>query len=101
MRLRNRRLGDIPDRSITLPHVGGCPRRRIHVLYLHVGPPKAPPAKTLETPEGHIVEYDYHGAVIGLELMGSKRFSTNNRICSARLQGQRAKVGMIGGPKRH
>jgi uncharacterized protein YuzE len=43
---------------------------RSDVLYLHVDPPKAPPAKTLETPEGHTVEYDDHGAVIGLELMG-------------------------------
>jgi uncharacterized protein YuzE len=40
------------------------------VLYLHVGPPKDPPAKTLETPEGHTVEYDEHGAIVGLELMG-------------------------------
>jgi hypothetical protein len=28
------------------------------VLYLHLGPPKGPPAKALETPEGHTVEYD-------------------------------------------
>jgi uncharacterized protein YuzE len=40
------------------------------VLYLHVGAPEDPPAKTLETPEGHIVEYDEHGAIVGLELMG-------------------------------
>ncbi len=40
------------------------------VLYLHVGSPDGPPAKALETPEGHTVEYDGHGAVIGLELMG-------------------------------
>jgi antitoxin YefM len=40
------------------------------VLYLHVGPPESPPAKALEMPEGHTVEYDEHGAIIGLELMG-------------------------------
>jgi uncharacterized protein YuzE len=40
------------------------------VLYLHVGKPKEPPAKALETPEGHTVEYDEHGAVVGLELIG-------------------------------
>lgn len=40
------------------------------VLYLHVGEPNGPPARALETPEGHTVEYDEHGAVIGLELMG-------------------------------
>ena len=39
------------------------------VLYLHVGPPKVPPARAFETPEGHTVEYDQHGAVVGLELM--------------------------------
>jgi uncharacterized protein YuzE len=39
-------------------------------LYLHVGDPNGPPARTLETPEGHTVEYDEHGAVVGLELMG-------------------------------
>jgi uncharacterized protein YuzE len=40
------------------------------VLFLHVGPPNGPPAKALETPEGHTVEYDEHGAIVGLELMG-------------------------------
>jgi uncharacterized protein YuzE len=38
------------------------------VLFLHVGEPK-PPARAFETPEGHTVEYDEHGAVVGLELM--------------------------------
>ena len=40
------------------------------VLYLHVGEPNGPPARALETPEGHTVEYDDKGAVVGLELMG-------------------------------
>ncbi|HTZ63709.1 MAG TPA: DUF2283 domain-containing protein [Solirubrobacteraceae bacterium] len=39
------------------------------VLYLHVGEPNGQPAKALETAEGHTVEYDERGAVIGLELM--------------------------------
>ncbi len=39
------------------------------VLYLRVGPPGEPPAKALETAEGHTVEYDHDGAVVGLELM--------------------------------
>ncbi len=43
---------------------------RSDVLYLHVGTPNGPAAKTLETPEGHTVEYDEHGAIVGLELMG-------------------------------
>lgn len=43
------------------------------VLFLHVGKPKEPPAKAFETPEGHTVEYDEHGAVVGLELMGVRR----------------------------
>jgi uncharacterized protein YuzE len=37
-------------------------------LYLHVGPPREPP-RALGTPEGHTVEYDEQGAVIGLELL--------------------------------
>jgi uncharacterized protein YuzE len=40
------------------------------VLYLHIGAPEKPAAKAFETPEGHTVEYDEHGAVVGLELMG-------------------------------
>jgi uncharacterized protein YuzE len=40
------------------------------VLYLHLGPPNGPPAKALGTPEGHTVEYNDHGAIVGLELMG-------------------------------
>jgi hypothetical protein len=48
------------------------------VLYLHVGPPKVPPAKALERPEGHTVEYDDHGAVIGLELMGVRGMLDRN-----------------------
>jgi uncharacterized protein YuzE len=40
------------------------------VLYLHVGAPNDQPARALETAEGHTVEYDRHGAVVGLELMG-------------------------------
>jgi uncharacterized protein YuzE len=40
------------------------------VLYLHLGPPESPAARALETPEGHTVEYDEHGAIVGLELMG-------------------------------
>lgn len=37
-------------------------------LYLHVGPPREA-TRAIETPEGHIVEYDDRGAVIGLELL--------------------------------
>jgi uncharacterized protein YuzE len=40
------------------------------VLYLHVGPPLEQPARALETSEGHTVEYDAQGAIVGLELMG-------------------------------
>jgi uncharacterized protein YuzE len=40
------------------------------VLYLHLGAPDGPPAKAVETLEGHTVEYDEHGAIVGLELMG-------------------------------
>jgi uncharacterized protein YuzE len=43
---------------------------RSDVLYLHLGAPGGPPAKAVETPEGHTVEYDEHGAIVGLELMG-------------------------------
>jgi uncharacterized protein YuzE len=37
------------------------------VLYLSVGHPREP-AEAFETPEGHTVEYDESGRVIGLEL---------------------------------
>jgi uncharacterized protein YuzE len=37
---------------------------RSDVLYLHVGPPNGPAAETLETPEGHTVEYDEQGAIV-------------------------------------
>jgi uncharacterized protein YuzE len=40
------------------------------VLFLRVGEPKERPAKAFETPEGHTIEYDERGAVVGLELMG-------------------------------
>lgn len=43
------------------------------VLFLHVGEPKEPPAKAFETPEGHTVEYDERGAIVGLELMGVRK----------------------------
>jgi uncharacterized protein YuzE len=42
------------------------------VLYLHVGEPKDPPARALETPEGHTIEYHQDGAIVGLELMGAR-----------------------------
>lgn len=43
--------------------------KRGDVLFLHLGPPDVPPAKAVGTPEGHTVEYDEHGAIVGLELM--------------------------------
>lgn len=43
------------------------------VPLLHVGQPKKPSAKAFETPEGHTVEYDDRGAVVGLELVGARR----------------------------
>ena len=48
------------------------------VLYLHIGPPNGPSTKTLETPEGHTVEYDDHDAVVGLELMGVRGMLDRN-----------------------
>ena len=41
---------------------------RGNTLYLHVGAP-IEPARALETPEGRVVEYDDHGALIGVELL--------------------------------
>jgi hypothetical protein len=37
-------------------------------LYQHVGRPREP-ARAIETPEGDVVEYNDHRAVIGLELL--------------------------------
>ncbi len=55
------------------------------VLFLHVGKPTEPPAKAFETPEGHTVEYDEHGAVVGLELMGVRRAVRERRRATAHL----------------
>lgn len=41
------------------------------VLYLSVGAPAAA-ARTLSTPEGHAVDYDERGEVIGLTLVNPK-----------------------------
>ncbi|HEY7961897.1 MAG TPA: DUF2283 domain-containing protein [Solirubrobacteraceae bacterium] len=38
------------------------------VLYLSVGPPREP-FRTIATPEGHAVDYDESGAVIGMVLV--------------------------------
>lgn len=38
------------------------------VLYLSVGPPREA-ARTIATPEGHAVDYDESGAVIGMVLV--------------------------------
>ena len=43
---------------------------RSDVLFLHVGKPSMPAASVLETAEGHTVEYDDDGTVVGLELNG-------------------------------
>lgn len=42
------------------------------VLYLSVGAPREP-ASAFETPEGHSVEYDDHGHIVGLVLLNVKR----------------------------
>lgn len=52
---------------------------RSDVLFLHVGRPKEPPVRSLETPEGHTVEYDESGAVIGLELTGVRKAVEDGR----------------------
>lgn len=38
------------------------------VLYLSCGEPREP-ARTVATPEGHAVDYDEHGAVVGMVLV--------------------------------
>jgi uncharacterized protein YuzE len=42
------------------------------VLYLSVGDPREP-ARTIATPEGHAVDYDESGAVIGMVLVNVRR----------------------------
>jgi uncharacterized protein YuzE len=42
------------------------------VLYLSVGPPTKP-ARTLSTPEGHAVDYDERGEIIGMVLISVRR----------------------------
>jgi uncharacterized protein YuzE len=43
--------------------------QRGDVLYLSVVDYKGPPAKAFSTPEGHNIEYDQSGAVIGMTLV--------------------------------
>lgn len=43
------------------------------VLYLSVGAPREP-ARTVATPEGHAVDYDEAGAVIGMILINVRYF---------------------------
>ena len=43
------------------------------VLYLSVGPPREA-ARTIATPEGHAVDYDESGAVIGMVLVNVRFF---------------------------
>lgn len=43
------------------------------VLYVSVGPPREA-ARTLATPEGHAVDYDQSGAVIGMVLVNVRFF---------------------------
>jgi uncharacterized protein YuzE len=43
--------------------------QRGDVLYLSVADYEGPPAKAFSTPEGHNIEYDQSGAVIGMTLV--------------------------------
>lgn len=38
------------------------------VLYLSMAPRQGPPARALSTPEGHNVEYDAQGHIVGMTL---------------------------------
>ena len=73
---------------------------RSDVLFLHVGRPNEPPAKAFETPEGHTVEYDEHGAVVGLELMGAfdgpSRAEASCSVATGSGRSQRASGGHRG-----
>ncbi len=74
---------------------------RSDVLYLHVGPPNGPAAKTLETPEGHTVEYNEHDAIIGLELMGvrdtlERNEETPTHLATRTSRGKRSPSGARG-----
>ena len=40
------------------------------MLFLHLDPPNGPPAKALETPEGHTANTTSSGATVRLGLMG-------------------------------
>ena len=42
------------------------------MLYLNVGEPR-PPARGLETPDGHAIHYDEDGAIIGLTLLNVRQ----------------------------
>jgi uncharacterized protein YuzE len=47
--------------------------KRGDTLFLSVAPPKRQrPGRAYETPEGHVVEYDEHGAVVSIELLNTR-----------------------------
>lgn len=51
------------------------------VLYLSVGPPREA-ARTIATPEGHAIDYDESGAVIGMVLVNVRFLSATMRSLS-------------------
>jgi hypothetical protein len=53
--------------------------QRGDVLYLSVAHYKGPPAKAFSTPEGHNIEYDQSGTVIGMTLSPAPRKSGLSR----------------------
>lgn len=49
------------------------------VLYLSVGPPREA-ARTIATPEGHAVDYDESGAVVGMVLVNVRYFLERDSV---------------------
>jgi len=55
------------------------------VLYLSVGPPRQA-ARTIATPEGHAVDYDEAGVVIGMVLVNVRFILERDGAISAKIE---------------
>jgi len=65
------------------------------VLYLSVGKPQEP-LRTIATPEGHAVDYDESGAVIGMVLVNVKFFLERDGALTVTLPPDRVLPAKIG-----
>jgi uncharacterized protein YuzE len=64
------------------------------VLYLSVGPPQEA-SRTIATPEGHAIDYDQSGAVIGMVLVNVRLFLERDGAVTVTLPADRVVAAQI------